>query len=129
MPQNRRFLPSDPLGWLAAPCYDVAMKKQTGVIPPHSEAAILERIIEPQRHDLSPELARQLLSWKFPHTDVERMNDLSAKAREGTLTPQEDRELDGYIRIGHFLSMVKSKARMALKNASDTASPKHGSRP
>lgn len=44
------------------------------------------------------------------------MRDLAAKAREDTLTLEENIERDNYERVGHVLSIIKSKARKALKS-------------
>jgi uncharacterized protein YnzC (UPF0291/DUF896 family) len=63
---------------------------------------------------LSPEQARYFLRLKFPPRDVRRMNALSAKARAGTLTSEEDEELENYVRIGHLLGILQSRARQAL---------------
>ena len=43
------------------------------------------------------------------------MNALAAKARQGALTPDEDDELTSYIRVGHLLGILQSKARQSLK--------------
>ena len=43
---------------------------------------------------LSPEEARALLRWKFPDSDRRRVNQLSGKARLGSLSVTEQRELD-----------------------------------
>jgi hypothetical protein len=43
------------------------------------------------------------------------MRDLLARATEGTLTPDEEREMDNYDRVGHMLSLMKAKARRSLK--------------
>ena len=40
---------------------------------------------------------------------------LSAKARAGTLTPEEDAEAGKYELIGHLLSIMQSKARRSLR--------------
>ncbi len=46
------------------------------------------------------------------------MSQLSAKARIGTLTPNEQTELDTFERLGCLLDIVHSKARQALKKGS-----------
>jgi hypothetical protein len=43
------------------------------------------------------------------------MTDLAKKASAGTLTLEEHIELDNYERVGHVLSLMKAKARKALK--------------
>jgi len=81
----------------------------------NTEAAILERIIEPESDTLDPALARHILSLNFRAADHQRMHVLSAKAQEGTLTEDEERELDSYLHLGNFLALLKSKARISLK--------------
>jgi hypothetical protein len=87
------------------------------VIIPNTEAAILARIlIASDESELSPEAARYLLSIKLPRDDEHRVNDLSAKARAGTLTVSEQQELDSYLHIGSMLAVMQSKARQLLKH-------------
>jgi hypothetical protein len=81
------------------------------VITPNSEAAILARIIQADERQLTPEAARYLLSMKLPPADEDRVNQLSAKAREGSLTEAETQELDSYLHIGSLLAVMQSKAR------------------
>src|SRR5262245_18395886 len=80
-----------------------------------SEVAILDRVIRPERDDLSPEAARSLLRLEFDGRDGERMNELSAKASDETLTADEERELDCFVYAGHLLALLQSKARQSLK--------------
>jgi hypothetical protein len=79
-----------------------------------SEVAMFGRILETGQADLHPEAARAILTLGFAPVDRERMRELSAKAQEGTLTPAEKVEIDNYERVGHMLSLMKSKARRAL---------------
>jgi len=46
------------------------------------------------------------------------MADLAAKARQGTLTDEEQAETEGYERVSSFLGLVKSKGRRSLHNSS-----------
>jgi hypothetical protein len=87
----------------------------------NSEAAILERIIEPQKPNSNRELAEYLLSLDFKAADHERMRLLSEKAQAGTLSNEETRELDSYLSMGHFLALLQSKARITLKQTNGTA--------
>jgi hypothetical protein len=80
-----------------------------------SEVAILSRVLEPDKPSLTPEAARDLLALDFPPADKDRMRQLSAKARAGTLTPDEQAEIDNYERVGHLLNIIQSKARRSLK--------------
>ncbi len=89
-----------------------------------SEIAILSRLLEAANAPLSAEAARCLLAISFTEEDRERMNELAEKARAGTISAEERDEADSYERAGHVLSLLKSKARKALKQAKK---PKAGS--
>ena len=82
-----------------------------------SEAAIVGRLIKPDQGDFSPEAARELLSLRFGEEDQERMRRLSLKAQEGTLTAAEQAEVENYRRVGYWLGILWSKARLSLKRA------------
>lgn len=82
-----------------------------------NEAAIWNRTIQPENGNLAPEAARALLELKLPPEDVERVNQLSAQAGEGTLTEDESRELDNYLNVGRALELLKAKARYSLRRA------------
>jgi hypothetical protein len=88
------------------------------ISPMDSDAAILSRLIEPEVENLPAEVARYLLSLDFCQSDRDRMHELAAKAREGTLTPAEQYEAESYERIGHLVALLRSKARKSLKTAS-----------
>ncbi len=87
---------------------------------PRTEAELWLHILHPDE-ELSPRVARVLLELSFPESDISRMHELSAKARAGTLTPEEDAEMDNFERVGSILSTLKSKARQALKRSSRSA--------
>jgi hypothetical protein len=78
------------------------------------EAAIWERAIRFDE-ELSSTAARALLNVRFAQSDVDRMHDLAAKARVGSLTDEEERETDVYERLGCLLDILHSKARRSLK--------------
>jgi hypothetical protein len=87
---------------------------RASILSPHSPAAIWERVLLPAKEDLTKEQAQYFVRLKFPPRDIRRMNALSAKAREGKLSPAEDEELENYIRIGHLLGILQSRARQVL---------------
>ena len=92
------------------------------VSPPNTEAAILARIIASDQSQITPEIARYLLSIQFPSADRDRVNELSARARAGMLAENEMNELDSYLHVGSLLAVMKSKARQLLR-AADLDSP------
>ncbi|OWK41924.1 hypothetical protein [Fimbriiglobus ruber] len=87
---------------------------------PSAGAAILGRLVEPNRPALSPETARAILGLGFGQVDRERMDELAAKSRIGSLTAAEQTEIEAYSRVGSLLGMLKSKARLSLRRHSKT---------
>jgi hypothetical protein len=83
--------------------------------PAAAEAAILSRLVKPNRADFSPEVAEALLKLDFDPADRARMHELVVKSQEGSLTKAEEEELDSYRRIGYFVDLMRSKARISLK--------------
>jgi hypothetical protein len=79
-------------------------------------ADILSRAID--RDGLSKEVARFLLSLKLADEDVQRLNQLAERAREGSLTAAEQQALDEYRRCGRLVEILQLKARLALQKAS-----------
>ncbi len=80
-----------------------------------SEVSILNRLLRPDAPTFSPEGAQDILSLDFDQADKERMRELSAKARAGTLTAEEDAEAGRYELLGHLLNVMQSKARRSLE--------------
>ena len=85
--------------------------------PNQTATAIWSRIVKPDRATLTPELARAILKLDFDAEDHDRVNKLSAKAQEGSLTPQEHAELEEYVRVNSELMILQLKGRLSLKQA------------
>jgi hypothetical protein len=85
--------------------------------PTTLESAILDRVVAPKSGGGAAETARCALELQMPPKDCSRMGELSEKASEGTLTPDERREAEAYDRVGLFLELLQSKARLSLKGA------------
>jgi hypothetical protein len=79
------------------------------------ETAILARVIGENEPTLPAAVAHEFLRWRFTESDRRRMSELSAKARAGSLTAEEQAEAESYERISSFLGIVKSKARRSLQ--------------
>jgi hypothetical protein len=84
-----------------------------------SEVAIFGRVLEPEEATLDVAAAKAILNLNFQQADKDRMRVLLAKAKKGTLTADEQVEIDNYERVGHMLSLMKSKARRSLKGGQD----------
>ena len=89
--------------------------------PSKTASAIWSRIVKPERANLTPEAARAILKLDFDPEDHRRVDELSAKAQKGTLTPEEQAELDEYIRVDLQLAVLRSKARLSLKRAKQSS--------
>lgn len=74
--------------------------------------------LRPETPSLAPEVATELLKWRFTDANQRRMSELAAKARHGVLTAEEQAEVEGYERVSSFLGLVKSKARRSLQGGS-----------
>ena len=59
-------------------------------------------------------VARYLLSLDFEPEDVDRMNQLAERAREGELSAEEEAELDSYLHVNDLIVVLQSKARRSL---------------
>jgi hypothetical protein len=84
--------------------------------PGTSQVAIFGRVLEPDQATLDAAAARAILDLDFRQADKDRMHQLLAKAKAGTLTADEEVEIDNYECVGHMLSLMKSKARRSLKS-------------
>jgi hypothetical protein len=78
------------------------------------EPAIWARLIQAPKAAISPEAARYLMAIDFGDADHARMQELMEKSNEGRLTSEETAELDGYVNIANVLSVMHSRARLAL---------------
>ena len=79
------------------------------------ESEILERVVAPQGGGFSADAARGILTLTMTQHDFARMTELAEKASAGTMTQAEREEAEIYDRVGLFLELVQSKARVSLK--------------
>jgi hypothetical protein len=56
-----------------------------------------------------------LLKIAFTAEDRDRMHDLAEKNQSGKLNAAEQKELNGYLRVGRLLDLLGAKARLWLK--------------
>jgi len=77
--------------------------------------------MDPQQGGFSEELAQYLLSIDFTPDEHTRYDELAAKSQEGTLTKDEEHEIDDFLTLNAFLSVLQSKARSSLKKHNSAA--------
>ncbi len=79
------------------------------------EAAILARLVGSDESAMSASAAKGILRLTLSPADREEMHVLAAKARAGTLSKDEQADVEAYSRISSLLGILKSKARCALE--------------
>lgn len=82
---------------------------------PKPHADVLERVFDLSGHGMTRTLAESILALDFPEGDAARVEELNARANEGTLTEEEEAELEAYVNIGDLLAYWQSKARQTLQ--------------
>jgi hypothetical protein len=82
---------------------------------PEPHVDVLRRVFDLTGHGVSPALAESILALDFPEGDAARIDELNARANEGTLTGDEHAELEAYVNIGDLLAYWQSKARQTLQ--------------
>ena len=80
------------------------------------EVTILARVLANGKGKLPGEMARYLLNCGFSASDTARMHDLAARNQAAALSEDEKNELEAYAKTGTVLSILKSKARRALRS-------------
>jgi hypothetical protein len=81
-----------------------------------SESAILARALSPEEGNLSPELAEHVLTIGLTEADKQIAKELVDLAKSGSLTAEQATDLENYRRAGRIFELLKSKARIALRN-------------
>jgi hypothetical protein len=64
---------------------------------------------------MNPALAEGILALDFPEDDAVRISELNVRANEGTLTDDEQVELEAYINVSDLLAYWQSKARQVVQ--------------
>ena len=87
--------------------------------PRNDEASILSRAVAPDSGTWTPGVAHGILSLALSSSDRERMNELAARARDGSLGTDELLEIESYRQACRLLDLMKAKARLSLKQAGE----------
>ena len=88
------------------------MKRDTS-----SDLVIFARLIKADDSELSRELAHYILTLGFDDEDQKQMTELADRNQEGSLSGEEKVELENFVKAGHLLALLQSKARMALNSS------------
>jgi hypothetical protein len=85
-----------------------------------NETAIFSRALAPEVGNLSPEAARAILAIELSPADISELQRLAEPAQERALSPEEETELENYRQVGRLLELMKSKARISLKQPAES---------
>jgi len=80
-------------------------------------------VINPEKGGMSVRLAQHVLALGLCEADRHRFKELSDKAQDAKLTAGERSELEEYLDALDFLAILKSKARVSLRQYIPAASP------
>ena len=83
-----------------------------------AHADVLDRVLDPLTHCFTPEVARRIADLRADSATQTRVDELADKANEGQLTDEERAEYDAYRSAFHFVTVLQTKARTLLKQAS-----------
>jgi hypothetical protein len=79
-----------------------------------TRSTILQHVIEPEQGNLRSDLAEFIRSLDFAPSDQARYAQLAERAQSGGLTLEEKTELDDFLNVNDFLTIVQAKARTSL---------------
>jgi hypothetical protein len=65
-------------------------------------------------HGWTPSIARGILALTLAPADRDRMGELAARSRDGSLGADEQLEIESYRQACRLLDLMKAKARVAL---------------
>jgi len=80
-----------------------------------STANYLDRFLEPVTDSFTVETAQQFADMQADRTLQAHVDELAAKAGEGTLTPEEEAEYKAIVDAADLMAILRLKARRFLK--------------
>jgi hypothetical protein len=79
-----------------------------------AELHTLDRLLDPVRDCLTPEVAARLVGLRADETVQAKLDALAERNAEGTLTPDERTEYEALVSAGNLIAVLQAKARAAL---------------
>lgn len=83
----------------------------------NGDMAAAEKLLRPMTRNLTPELARALVSLTADEETQTRYDLLADKNAEGQLTAGEREELESLVRVNTLLGVLKTEAQAVLAKA------------
>ncbi len=75
----------------------------------------LEHLLDRMCSLLTPEMARELVDFRYDTQTQAKISELADKANEGLLTPQEREQYAQYIEVGDLIGVLIARARKLLR--------------
>ncbi len=76
---------------------------------------VLDRLLNPVRDVLTPEVAQAIFDLRADATTQERLDDLAERHHEGQLSPEELSEYQALVNGINVIAVLQAKARSVLK--------------
>jgi hypothetical protein len=81
---------------------------------------VLDRLLNPVRDVLTPEVARAIADLRADATTQNRLDDLAEGHHEGRLSAEELAEYQDLVNGVNLISVLQAKARSVLKSGKST---------
>jgi hypothetical protein len=82
--------------------------------------SIWSRLLNDGDRPIPPPVAEYILRLRFSEADDKRLEELADKCQLGTLTPDEQKEYEDFVKAGLVLSVWQSRARLSLRDTNGT---------
>ncbi len=81
--------------------------------------SVPDRILQPLTECFSSEVAQRVVDVRLDSATQARIDELAARANDGTLTDAERSEYSEFVEYVDLLGIIKAKARLLLKQRSN----------
>ena len=79
------------------------------------QQTLVDRVLGPLTEQLGLESARKIVAFEVPPDVQEKVRLLGTRSNEGVLTDEERAAYEGYVGVGNWLGLLKSRARVMLQ--------------
>jgi hypothetical protein len=80
---------------------------------PAQELLTLDRLLDPLRECLTPEVAARIVALRADESVQARLDALAGRNAAGTITPDERAEYESLVGAGNLIAVLQAKARAA----------------
>ena len=82
-----------------------------------SKTLLLDEMLDPLTRCLDAESAQRVVDFRIAPAVQERVEELAARANEGSLSSEQRAEYEALISASEFISILKLKARRSLRSS------------